>query len=240
MIPAIAVTDVTKTYSSGAVAVHALRGVSLDVAPGEIVLLLGPSGSGKTTLLSIMGCILRASGGSVKVQGREVAHLAERDLPQVRLQHFGFVFQGFNLFPALTAGENVEIALGLKGVGGRSARRQAAEALDLVGLADKVDVQAGRPVGRPEAARRHRARVGGRPVHHPGRRAHGGAGFDQRATRDGPAAVARARAQPSRGAGDARQPHVPVRRPSGSDRGWVAGRDGNRWSVQSILEALAS
>ena len=69
MIPAIAVTDVTKTYSSGAVAVHALRGVSLDVAPGEIVLLLGPSGSGKTTLLSIMGCILRASSGSVKVQG---------------------------------------------------------------------------------------------------------------------------------------------------------------------------
>src|SRR5687768_2646333 len=110
MIPAIAVNDVTKTYDSGAVAVHALRGVSVDVAPGEIVLLLGPSGSGKTTLLSIMGCILRASSGSVRVQGREIAHLAERDLPLVRLQHFGFVFQGFNLFPALTAGENVEIA----------------------------------------------------------------------------------------------------------------------------------
>ena len=81
MMSAISVTNVTKTYNSGAVAVHALRGVSLDVAPGEIVLLLGPSGSGKTTLLSIMGCILRASGGSVRVQGREVAHLAERDLP---------------------------------------------------------------------------------------------------------------------------------------------------------------
>jgi len=141
MIPAIEVSDVTKTYSSGAVAVHALRGVSLDVAAGEILLLLGPSGSGKTTLLSIMGCILRASGGSVKLQGREVGHLRERDLPHVRLKHFGFVFQGFNLFPALTAGENVEVALGLKGVGGRAARRQAAEALDLVGLADKVAVR---------------------------------------------------------------------------------------------------
>ena len=141
MTRAIAVSGVTKTYQSGSVAVHALRGVSLDVAPGEILLLLGPSGSGKTTLLSIMGCILRATAGSVRVQGREVATLAERDLPQVRLQHFGFVFQGFNLFPALTAGENVEVALGLKGIRGRAARREAASALEAVGLADKVDTR---------------------------------------------------------------------------------------------------
>jgi putative ABC transport system ATP-binding protein len=141
MTPAIAVRDVTKTYASGAVAVRALAGVSLDVAPGEILLLTGPSGSGKTTLLSIMGCILRPTGGSVRVLGREVAGLAERELPQVRLRSFGFVFQGFNLFPALTAGENVEIALGLKGVRGREAARQAVAALDLVGLTDKAGVR---------------------------------------------------------------------------------------------------
>jgi putative ABC transport system ATP-binding protein len=100
--------------------------VSLDAARGEILLLLGPSGNGKTTLLSIMGCILRASTGSVSVQGREVGNLPERDLPLVRLQHFGFVFQGFNLFPALTAAENVEVALALRRIRGREARRRAA------------------------------------------------------------------------------------------------------------------
>jgi putative ABC transport system ATP-binding protein len=141
MTPAIAVTGVTKTYESGSIVVQALRGVSLDVAPGEILLLLGPSGSGKTTLLSVMGCILRATSGSVRVQGREVAMLPERELPQVRLRHFGFVFQGFNLFPALTAGENVEVALGLKGIRGREATRAAAAALAAVGLADKVDTR---------------------------------------------------------------------------------------------------
>jgi putative ABC transport system ATP-binding protein len=138
MTPALSARNVTKTYDLGNQPVHALRGVDLDVAPGEVLLLLGPSGSGKTTLLSIMGCILRASGGSVRVEGREVAQLPERELPGVRLRHFGFVFQGFNLFPALTAVENVEIALGLKGTTGRDARRRALDALSLVGLSDKA------------------------------------------------------------------------------------------------------
>jgi putative ABC transport system ATP-binding protein len=140
MTPALSVRNVTKTYDLGNQPVHALRGVDLDVAPGEVLLMMGPSGSGKTTLLSIMGCILRASSGSVQVEGLDVAPLPERDLPGVRLRHFGFVFQGFNLFPALTAVENVEIALGLKGVTGREARRRALDALALVGLADKADV----------------------------------------------------------------------------------------------------
>jgi putative ABC transport system ATP-binding protein len=87
-----------------------------------------------------MGCILRASSGSVQVEGQEVALLPESDLPGVRLRHFGFVFQGFNLFPALTAVENVEIALGLKRVTGREARRRALGALARVGLGDKADV----------------------------------------------------------------------------------------------------
>jgi len=76
---------------------------------------VGPSGSGKTTLVSIMGCILRPTSGSVKIDGREVTRLKERELPAVRLNHIGFVFQGFNLFPTLTAAENVELALAVRG-----------------------------------------------------------------------------------------------------------------------------
>ncbi len=102
-------------------------------------MLIGPSGSGKTTLLSIMGCILSASSGSVEIAGEEVAHLPESELPRVRRDHMGFVFQGFNLFPTLTAGENVGLMLDVKGIGGPQARKQSYELLDSVGLADKFD-----------------------------------------------------------------------------------------------------
>lgn len=138
MTPLLAVEQVTKTYDMGGAPVHALRGVDLALHAGEVLLLLGPSGSGKTTLLSIMGCILQATSGRVVIDGRDVARAPERDLPAVRLRHFGFVFQGFNLFPALTAAENVEVALGLKGVRGRAARTAAMEALAAVDLADKA------------------------------------------------------------------------------------------------------
>jgi len=104
-----------------------------------VVLLMGPSGSGKTTLLSIMGCILRATSGSVQVAGREVATLSERELPAIRLENIGFIFQGFNLFPTLTVGENVELALDLKGVRGSKAREEAGRLLDQVELAAKRD-----------------------------------------------------------------------------------------------------
>lgn len=137
MSPAISVENVTKTYASGAATVRALDGVNFEVDGGEIVLLMGPSGSGKTTLLSVIGCILRATSGSVKIRGREVTTLGEKQLPRVRLENIGFIFQGFNLFPALTVGENVELALDLKGVGGREARRRAGELLERVGLAEK-------------------------------------------------------------------------------------------------------
>jgi len=136
---AISVRDLVKTYVEGATGVTALRGVDLDVYPGELVLLMGPSGSGKTTLLSIMGCILTATSGSIMVASREVSALDEKALPSVRLEHIGFVFQGFNLFPTLTAGENVELMLDLKGIRGREAKGRAAELLDQVGLASKYD-----------------------------------------------------------------------------------------------------
>jgi len=139
METAVSVRNLTKTYESGEAAVRALRDVDLDIARGELVLLMGPSGSGKTTLLSIMGCILRPTSGSVRVRGQEVTRLSEKELPRVRLDHIGFIFQGFNLFPTLTAGENVELALDLKGILGKMARRRAAELLNQVGLSDKYN-----------------------------------------------------------------------------------------------------
>jgi putative ABC transport system ATP-binding protein len=102
------------------------------------MLLMGPSGSGKTTLVSIMGAILRPTSGSVKIQGKEIADLSEKQLPRIRLDHIGFVFQGFNLFPTLSASENVELALDLKGIRGSKASRKAAALLEQVGLGDKL------------------------------------------------------------------------------------------------------
>jgi len=134
----IEIRDLYKTYGKGSAEVHALNGVSLDVRGGEFLVLMGPSGSGKTTLISIMGCILQATRGSVKIDGQEMVGLAESRLPAVRLRHFGFIFQGFNLFPALTVRENVEIALDLKGVRGGKARGRSMELLTRVGLADKA------------------------------------------------------------------------------------------------------
>jgi putative ABC transport system ATP-binding protein len=136
---AVSVRDISKTYAQGEAAMRALDGVDLDVRRGELVLLMGPSGSGKTTLLSIMGCILRPSAGTIRILGREVTSLRESELPRVRLEHIGFVFQGFNLFPTLTAQANVALALDLKGVGRRDAGRRAAELLEQVGLGHKRD-----------------------------------------------------------------------------------------------------
>ena len=137
MQPAIAVRQLTKMYAEGAAGTYALRGVDLEVHAGELLLLVGPSGSGKTTLLSIMGAILTASSGSVRIAGREIVGLREKELPAIRLENIGFVFQGFNLFPTLTAGENVELMLDLKGMSGALAKRRAQELLDQVGLGGK-------------------------------------------------------------------------------------------------------
>ena len=139
MNPAITVRGVTKVYEEGASRVPALHGIDLDVWPGEVVLLMGPSGSGKTTLLSIMGCILRATSGTVSIAGIEASVLSERELPRIRLAHIGFVFQGFNLFPTLTVGENVELALELKDIRGSKAKQESRSLLEQVGLEQKYD-----------------------------------------------------------------------------------------------------
>lgn len=135
MSAAIEAIDVTVTYGEGAAACHALRGVSLSVARGEMLALMGPSGSGKTTLLSVIGALLSPSAGRVRVLGTDLAGMDPAQLAAFRLANAGFVFQGYNLFPALTARENVAAALALKG-------RPASDAtglLEQVGLGDKLN-----------------------------------------------------------------------------------------------------
>jgi putative ABC transport system ATP-binding protein len=129
--------DLTKTYGEGSHAVPVLHGVSLSVAPGEIVSLEGPSGSGKTTLLCILGCLLTPTGGRIVIEGREVDAGSPERLREVRRRSIGFVFQQFNLFPSLTASENVQYGLNLKGWRGLKARREADRVLEAVGLGDR-------------------------------------------------------------------------------------------------------
>jgi putative ABC transport system ATP-binding protein len=129
--------DVTKVFREGSQTVAVLNGASLSLDRGEIVALEGPSGSGKTTFLTILGCMLTASSGRVRIEGREVDPTRPDLLPGYRRASIGFVFQQFNLFPALTAAENVEYALNLKGTKGVKARREAARLLEAVGLADQ-------------------------------------------------------------------------------------------------------
>ncbi|HET8644596.1 MAG TPA: ATP-binding cassette domain-containing protein, partial [Vicinamibacteria bacterium] len=135
---ALEVADVRKTFVEGSQKVEVLRGVSLEVAAGEVVALEGPSGSGKTTLLSIAGCILTPSSGEVTIAGERVRASQEAQLREIRRRRIGFVFQQYNLFPALTALENVEYSLNVKGTRGRAAREEARRVLGQVGLEERL------------------------------------------------------------------------------------------------------
>ncbi len=130
--------DVTKVFREGSETVAVLKGASLALERGEIVALEGPSGSGKTTFLTILGCMLTPTSGRVAIEGRAVDPARPDLLPEFRRGSIGFVFQQFNLFPALTASENVEYALNLKGTRGVAARREAGRLLEAVGLADRA------------------------------------------------------------------------------------------------------
>jgi len=140
MTPVIAVRDLTKTYTVGELQVPALRGVSLDVAPGEFVALTGPSGSGKSTFMHLLGCLDRPTAGHYLLNGRDVSTLDSRALAHVRNDEIGFVFQGFNLLSRTSALENVELPmLYRRGIGARERRDRAAAALESVGLGDRLD-----------------------------------------------------------------------------------------------------
>jgi putative ABC transport system ATP-binding protein len=137
-MPILAAHDVTKIFQEGRQSVPVLHGVSLQLEPGEVVSLEGPSGSGKTTFLSILGCILTPTSGRLIVDGHEIDRERPRELPGVRKRSIGFVFQQYNLFPALSARENVEYALNIKGSRGREARAEAERVIDAVGLTDRA------------------------------------------------------------------------------------------------------
>jgi putative ABC transport system ATP-binding protein len=130
--------DVVKRLGRGAGEVQAVKGVSLSLNGGELVLLMGPSGSGKTTLLSIMGCLMTPTDGIVRLRGRSTAGAGPEDLAKLRRDHIGFIFQSYHLFPTLTAEENVRLALDVRGQRSRRARTAARESLAMVGLAHKT------------------------------------------------------------------------------------------------------
>jgi putative ABC transport system ATP-binding protein len=139
----IEATQVAKTLGRGAGKVQALRGIDLSLQRGELTLLMGPSGSGKTTLLLVLGCMLAPSSGSVSVCGTSTSSMDKEGLAKIRRDHIGFVFQSFHLFPTLTAAQNVQLALDIRGERGRKAREKAREALHRVGLGQKVKSRPG-------------------------------------------------------------------------------------------------
>jgi len=138
MLPVV-VKNLSKTYREGKLEVAAVSSVDLELHKGEVVGLFGPSGSGKTTLLSMLGCMLKPSGGEFSLFGNDIMSLDERSLPAIRKAYISFVFQGFNLFPPLTVYENVMLVLTIKKVESTIADKRARDLLAAVGLKDRVD-----------------------------------------------------------------------------------------------------
>ena len=137
--PVVETRALEKIYRMGDVEVPALRGISLSIAAGEFLAVMGASGSGKSTFMNLIGCLDRPTRGSYLLNGRDVSRLSRDQLARVRGEQIGFVFQGFNLLARTTAVENVELPLLYQGVGSRERQRRAAEALERVGLGDRLE-----------------------------------------------------------------------------------------------------
>lgn len=133
------IKNLTKTYGSGHTLVKAVDNVSLEVAAGEIVLIMGPSGSGKTTLITMAGALLTPTSGSIILNGKEITQLSEKQLPKIRLSELGFVFQSFNLLSSLTAKENVALPLIAAGEKKAKAFEMAKQSLDKLGLSARLN-----------------------------------------------------------------------------------------------------
>jgi len=134
----ILIRGLQRFYQVGAEQVHALNGVDLDIEANEYVAIMGPSGSGKSTLMNLIGCLDSPTGGSYTLKGQEIGKLSDDELARIRNQEIGFVFQTFNLLPRADALHNVELPLVYAGVKHEERRRRAKEALELVGLGDRM------------------------------------------------------------------------------------------------------
>ena len=139
--PVIQVRELRKTYALDGIEVQALRGIDLTVQPGEFVAIMGPSGSGKSTLMNILGCLDVPDSGSYRLQGRDITHLDPDALAELRNREIGFVFQNFNLLARTSALENVETPLIYAGVGREERHRRATEALQRMGLGERLASQ---------------------------------------------------------------------------------------------------
>jgi putative ABC transport system ATP-binding protein len=133
----IQAVNLTKVYKMGEVEVHALRGLSLKIARGEVVAIMGPSGSGKSTLMNMIGCLDHPTSGEYILDGEDISHLRDDQLAAIRNRKVGFVFQSFNLLPRASALANVELPMRYAGMS-RGRKEQARDALELVGLTDRL------------------------------------------------------------------------------------------------------
>jgi len=133
-MPIVSVRNLTREYLQGTHTVHALRGVDLDIEPGEFTVLMGPSGSGKTTLLNMIGALDEPTGGTVTIDGKELGTMSSGARSDLRLERLGFVFQSYNLIPVLSAFENAEFVLMLRGMGKAERTQRVMETLHAVGL----------------------------------------------------------------------------------------------------------
>ena len=135
--------ELWKTYKLGSTEVHALRGLNITVGEGEFVSIMGPSGSGKSTLLNMVGALDKPTKGDISIDGKEISAMSERELTQMRAEKIGFIFQTFNLLPALTVRDNVEFPMrnlsGTKKMNKSSRIKKAEECIEIVGLGDRMD-----------------------------------------------------------------------------------------------------
>jgi putative ABC transport system ATP-binding protein len=162
-LAAVSCRNLAKTYGEGDTTVHALRGIDLAIHPGELMMLVGPSGCGKTTLISIIAGILDKSGGDCQVFGENLSAMDPGARTAWRRDHAGFVFQSFNLMPALTATENVAIPLLIRGTPHAEALERAADMLDRVGLAERLHARPRQLSG----GQQQRVAIGRALVHEP-------------------------------------------------------------------------